>query len=62
MFYHVNVPINATVEQNINFGNCCIDAQNAHMFIIEFAVSKLDVFFSRAILAAENKRPLKLNN
>ena len=50
------VPINATVEQNINFGNCCIDARNAHTFIIEFAVSKLDVFFSRAILAAENKR------
>ena len=46
------------VEQNINFGNCCIDAQNAHTFIIEFAVSKLDVFFSRAISAAENKRSI----
>ena len=51
-----------TVEQNINFGNCCIDARNAHTFIIEFAVSKLDVFFSRAISAAENKRSVKLNN
>ena len=41
--------------------DCCIDARNAHTSITEFAVSKLAVFFSRAILAAENKPSLKIS-
>jgi len=37
------------------------EAEKRHT-MSEFAVSKLDVFFSRAISAAENKLSLKCNN
>ena len=42
--------------------DCCIGARNAHTLIREFAVSKLDVFFSHDILVAENKSSIKCNS
>ena len=58
----INIPINATVERISILEDCRIAARNAHTSIVEFAVSKLAVFFSRTISVAENKHSYKCNS
>ncbi|WP_432912727.1 hypothetical protein, partial [Treponema sp. OMZ 805] len=37
------MPINATTEQSVNFGRCCIRARKAHMSISKFSEENLTV-------------------
>ncbi|AIW89696.1 hypothetical protein JO41_07750 [Treponema sp. OMZ 838] len=46
-------PQNATVEQNMNFGNCCIRARKAHTSIRKFSKENLTVKVSGIRAAAQ---------